>query len=87
MVSELQAADHIRTAIQRIVEADDDGPYLIGDLVLIAEVTASDGSVNLITVHNVEISRWKELGFLHGRLHSINSDHFELGEWEPEDDD
>jgi hypothetical protein len=77
-------ADRIRNAIQEVLADDhpdgDEGPFLIGDLVLIAEVTDQDGSINLFTLHNTDITRWKEIGFLHDRLSEItNEGHFELG--------
>ncbi len=77
----MEDSDRIRAAIQEIFADDDDqdGPYMIGDLVLIAEVTSADGEVQLFTLHNTDISRWKELGFLQDRLVSITEGHFELG--------
>ena len=80
----MEDSDRIRDAIQNVL-ADDhpdgaDGPYLIGDLVLIAEVTDSGGEIQLFTLHNTDITRWKEIGFLHDRLSAItNEGHFELG--------
>lgn len=80
-------ADRVRAAIQEIFTDDDDqdGPYMIGDIVLIAEVTNADGEIQLFTLHNTDIAPWKELGFLHDRLDSINRGHFELGEIVEED--
>ncbi len=75
----MQAADHIRDAVLKVLEDDDEGPFMIGDLVLIAEITPSHGEPHLLTLHNEDISHWKELGLLHDRLLSITQGHFVLG--------
>ncbi len=77
----MDQADQIRDAIQAIFADDepDDGPYMVGDLVLIAEVTSAAGETHLFTLHNTDIAYWKELGFLHDRLDSISKGRFELG--------
>lgn len=76
----LTASDHIRDAVLKVVEDDEAGPFLIGDLLVIVEITTGDGTTNLLTIHNIEISYWKELGFLHNRLDSIAKGNFVLGE-------
>jgi hypothetical protein len=78
--------DHIRDGIHKVLAEADDGPYLIGDVLVIAEITPIDGETNLLTMHNKDISHWKELGFLHDRIHSINSGNFSLGAAEDDDD-
>ena len=76
---ELTAADHIRDAVLKVLEDHDNGPFLIGDLLVMTEITTAEGETNLLTIHNTEISYWKELGFLHSRLDSMAKGHFELG--------
>ena len=80
----MEAADHIRDAVLKIMADNDEQPMMIGDLVTLAEFTDEDGNIQLLTVHNIEITRWKEVGMLSDRLLSINEGHFVLGL--PEDD-
>ena len=81
-------ADHVRDAIRLIVDDQESENVMVGDLVLIAEVINGDGENQLMTLHNTEISRWKELGFLHDRITSIENGHFVLGgDDEDEEDD
>lgn len=75
----MKDADYVRDAILKVLEDDDEGPFMVGDLVLIAEITPADGETSLFTLHSDEISHWKELGFLHDRLAAINQGHFVLG--------
>ena len=65
------AADLIRDAIAKIMIDDDDldeGPYMIGDLTLIAEMTSPEGETHLFTMSSTEITGWKERGMLMFRL-------------------
>ena len=80
-MSETDVTD-IRDAVLGILMRDWDGPFMVGDVVLLAEITDSDGDTNLFTLHNTEITVWKEVGMLRWRLESISSGDFEL-----EDDD
>ena len=75
-----ESADHIRDAVQKILEEDHEGPFLVGDLVLITEVTNGEGVTNLLIVHNTDIAHWTEIGFLHDRLDAINQGNFILGD-------
>ena len=65
-------ADIVREAIQKILAEGDEGyePVMIGDLVLVAECTSIDGGTQLLVLHNTDIPRWKELGFLHDIVHN-----------------
>ncbi len=71
--------DKIKTAIQEILVEDGGERVMVGDLILIAEITSESGEMFLLTMHNNEITRWKELGFLHDRVLEINEGHFVLG--------
>ena len=71
--------DRIATAIQEILAEDGDERVMIGDLILMAEITAETGEVFLLTMHTDDITRWKELGFLHDRILEITEGHFVLG--------
>lgn len=82
-----EAADYIRDAILKFLDEDNEGPFLIGDLVLITEITNAEGVTNLLVVHNTEIAHWTEIGFLHDRLDAINQGNFILGENMGEDND
>ena len=70
--------DRIKTAIQEIL-VEDGERVMVGDLILIAEITPESGEMFLLTMHNKEITRWKELGFLHDRILEISEGHFVLG--------
>ena len=70
--------DRIKTAIQEILVEEGDR-VMVGDLILIAEITPESGEMFLLTMHNNEITRWKELGFLHDRILEIGEGHFVLG--------
>jgi len=71
--------DRIKTAIQGILNDDDNEPVMVGDLFLVAEITAESGENFLLTMHTDDISRWKELGFLHDRILEITEGRFVLG--------
>ncbi len=71
--------DRIKTAIQEILVEDGGERVMVGDLILIAEITPETGEMFLLTMHNNEITRWKELGFLHDRVLEINEGRFVLG--------
>ena len=70
--------DRIKTAIQEILVEEGDR-VMVGDLFLVAEITPESGEMFLLTMHNNEITRWKELGFLHDRILEIGEGHFVLG--------
>ncbi len=80
-VVSMDDADRIREAIQEVLQDDGDryNQVMIGDLVVIAECTSIEGDTQLFMLHNTDIPRWKELGFLHDRLVSISEGHFVLG--------
>ena len=78
--------DRIKTAIQEIL-VEDGERVMVGDLILIAEITPESGEMFLLTMHNNEITRWKELGFLHDRVLEINEGHFVLGGGDEGDDE
>ncbi len=78
--------DLVREAIRGIVQDEEHQQVMVGDLLLIAEVIGPDGENELLTLHNLEITRWKELGFLHDRIASISEGHFELGLSDIEED-
>jgi hypothetical protein len=71
--------DQIKTAIMEILADDDGDRVMIGDFLLIAEITPESGEMFLLTMHNNEMTRWKELGFLHDRVLEIGEGHFVLG--------
>ncbi len=80
--------DRIKTAIQEILVEDGGDRVMVGDLILIAEITPESGEMFLLTMHNNEITRWKEIGFLHDRILEISEGHFVLGGGdEPVDDE
>ena len=69
-------ADHVRDAIAQIIADDDDnddGPYMIGDLTLIAELTTPEGNTNLFTMASTEMTAWKERGMLMFRLDRLSA--------------
>ena len=69
-------ADLIRGAIAQIMIDDDDfdgGPYMIGDLTLIAEMTSPEGETHLFTMSSTEITGWKERGMLMNRLDRLTA--------------
>ena len=71
--------DRIATAIQEILRDDDNEAVMVGDLFLVAEITVESGETWLLTMHTDDITRWKELGFLHDRILEIGEGHFVLG--------
>ena len=69
-------ADLVRDAIAWIMAEDEnnnEGPYLIGDLTLIAEMTAPDGETHLFTLASTEMTAWKERGMLMFRLDRLTA--------------
>ena len=82
---DLVDADRIREAIKVIVRDEEHEQVMVGNLILMAEVTGPSGQVELLTLHNTEITPWNELGMLHDRIANINQGHFELGVIEDED--
>lgn len=83
----MEDADRIRAAIRDIIEEEDYKDMMVGDLILLAEVTGSSGAMEMITIHNIEMARWKELGMLHNRIMSISEGGFVLGVVEEEEDE
>ena len=71
--------DRMKTAIQEILVEDDNERVMVGDLFLVAEISPSSGAMFLLTMHNNEMTRWKELGFLHDRILEITEGRFVLG--------
>ena len=68
--------DHVRDAVAQIMADDEDnneGPYLIGDLTLIAEMTSPDGETHLFTVTSGDMTAWKERGMLMFRLDRLSA--------------
>ena len=69
-------ADLVRDAIAQIVADDEDneeGPYLIGDLTLIAEMTSPEGETHLFTLASTEMTAWKERGMLMFRADRLSA--------------
>ncbi len=69
-------ADYVRDAVTKIMSDDEDndkGPYLIGDLTLIAELTSPEGETHLFTLSSTNITSWKERGMLMCRLDRLTA--------------
>ncbi len=69
-------SDHVRNAIAQVMAddpPDDDGPYVIGDLTLIAELTSKEGETHLFTLTSDEMTAWKERGMLSFRLDRLTA--------------
>jgi len=60
--------DYIRDAIAQIIADDDEEPYLIGDITLVAEMIGQDSETYLFHLTSDEITVWKERGMLMYRL-------------------
>ncbi len=72
----MEPADRVRDAIAQIIaddEDNDDGPYMIGDMTLIAELTTPEGKTNLFTLSSTEMTAWKERGMLMFRLDRLSA--------------
>ena len=70
------AADLVRDAIAQIMAEDEDmdkGPYLIGDVTLMAELTSPEGEVHIFTISNTDMTVWKERGMLMHRLDRLGA--------------
>ncbi len=78
--------DRLKTAIQEILVEDGGDRVMVGDLFLVAEITPESGEMFLLTMHNDDMTRWKELGFLHDRILEIGEGHFVLGGGDEVDD-
>ena len=73
-------ADRIKTAIQEVLVEDGGDRVMVGDLFLVAEITPDSGKMFLLTMHNGDMTRWKELGFLYDRILEITEGRFVLGD-------
>ncbi len=69
-------ADYVRDAIQQVMAddpPDEDGPYMIGDLTLMAEMTSKNGETHIFTLSSTEMTAWKERGMLMFRLDRLTA--------------
>ena len=69
-------ADRVRDAVAEIIRDDEDndeGPYMIGDITLIAELTSPEGATHLFTITSTEMTAWKERGMLSFRLDRLTA--------------
>lgn len=71
--------DRLKTAIQEILVDDGGDRVMVGDLYLVAEITPASGEMFLLMMHNDDMTRWKELGFLYDRILEITEGRFVLG--------
>ena len=70
------AIDHVRDAVAQIMADDEDneeGPYMIGDLTLVAELTSEEGETHLFTLTSDEMTARKERGMLSFRLDRLTA--------------
>ncbi len=67
----MSGSDYIRDAIAKILIDDDVGPYMIGDLIILAEMTSSRGTIELFILSSDDMTVWKERGMLADRLDDL----------------
>ncbi|MCP4901078.1 MAG: hypothetical protein GY906_29260 [bacterium] len=63
------------------------GRVMVGDIILIAEMMDSDGDPVKMTLHNSEMTQWKEIGMLQSRLYDIANGEFSMDEVSDDDND
>lgn len=72
-MTKMTDADHIRNAIQEILKDDGEEPHMVGGIVVLAEMTHSDGDVYLFTLNSGDLTPWGEIGMLQHRLMTVQA--------------